>query len=103
MIYGPFADLDPPQNFVLRADESLGNERSDVVGERCKQSQRLQLDLACRLLAYYARLPRRAGTTPTPHGQAPDLACDCGGERSVSVAMPDQRQLQEHPSLLTCG
>jgi len=46
VIYGPFADLDPPQNFVLRADESLGNERSDVVGERCKQSQRLQLDLA---------------------------------------------------------
>jgi len=40
---------------------------------------------------------------PYPHGQAPDLACDCGGERSVSVAMPDQRQLQEHPSLLTCG
>ena len=66
MIYGPFADLDPPQNFVLRADESLGNERSDVVGERCKQSQRLQLDLACRLLAYDAKLPRRAGATLPP-------------------------------------
>ena len=27
---GLFADLDPPQTFVLRADEILGNERQTV-------------------------------------------------------------------------
>src|SRR5256885_1537328 len=45
-----FADLDPPQTFALRADEILENERQTVcgdLGERCKRSQRLQLDLAC--------------------------------------------------------
>jgi hypothetical protein len=30
VIYGPFADLDPPQTFALRADEILGNERQTV-------------------------------------------------------------------------
>jgi hypothetical protein len=30
VIYGPFADLDPPPNSVLRADEILGNERQMV-------------------------------------------------------------------------
>src|SRR5262249_30352084 len=47
-----------------------------VVGERCKQSQRLQRDLACPLLASDAKLPRRAARPYPPHGQAPDLACD---------------------------
>lgn len=44
-----FTDLDPPQTFVLRADEILGNERQTVwrSGRALQGSQRLQLDLAC--------------------------------------------------------
>jgi hypothetical protein len=68
VIDGLFADFDPPQTF---ADEILGNERQMVVGERCKQSQRLQRDLACPLLASDAKLPRRAARPLPPTWTSP--------------------------------
>src|SRR5262249_18459921 len=60
-IYSLFADLDPPQNFALRSDESSVNERQMCgdLGERCKRSQRLQLDLACGP-RWIANVPGRA-------------------------------------------
>jgi hypothetical protein len=43
VIYGPFADLGPPQALVLKHD-ILANERRMMWS--CKQSQRVQFDLA---------------------------------------------------------